>query len=165
MIWVNGLGTYVVICVYFCKSRYPHMWRGQSNLWAFTTISRAYGIRIQRVVNLYSSVDDLGGMIVLISSLTWMKHGHWGSTPTGSYPSTLQTNGGGNTHTETHMHVCTHSQKSSQACTNLQHLFFIIIMLSAGGKVGLCYTTAVQLWLIKCEVGWHWHLASNTSHC
>lgn len=38
------------------------------------------------------------------------------------------------------MRTCT--KRSSQACTNPKHLFFIITMLSAGGKVGQCCTAA-----------------------
>ncbi len=42
------------------------------------------------------------------------------------------------------MHICTHTQTSSQACTNPRHLFFIITTQSAGGKVGPCYAAAVH---------------------
>lgn len=73
-----------------------------------------------------------------------MKRGHSVNTPTSSPWSPQQTNRGGNTRTWTHTHICTHTQTSSQACTNPRHLFFIITMQSAGGKVGLCYAAAVH---------------------
>lgn len=49
--------------------------------------------------------------------------------------------------THVHEHTCIHatrSKRSSQACTNPQHLFFIITIQSAGGKVGLYYAAAVH---------------------
>lgn len=84
-----------------------------------------------------------------------MKHDHRVNTPTSSPWFVQQTNRGGCTCTRTH--ICSHTPTSSRASTNPQHLFFIITIQSAGGKVGPCYTAAV------CEVGCHWHSASDMS--
>lgn len=54
-----------------------------------------------------------------------------------AHPGSPQTNRGGNTCA----HVHTHSNKQP-GMHKPQHLFFIITIQSAGGKVGLCYTAA-----------------------
>ena len=83
---------------------------------------------------------DLGGMGVLISSLTWMQHGHRVNTPSSSppppppVPCKLM-----EVVTLVHPRTCT--QTSSGACTE-PRAFVIITMLSARGKVGLCGAAA-----------------------
>lgn len=70
-------------------------------------------------------------MGTLTSSLTWRKHGHRASTPTSNLASEPVEA------THARVNICRRAQTSSRACTRSpQHLFFIITVQSAGGKVG-----------------------------
>lgn len=167
-------GELLCTCVHVCSDRNPHTWRGQSNLWLLVVVFRAYGMRKQGEVNPYSSPTalwpwrDAGPLSLINMDAAW---------PQGEYTDQLNLvpcklieeltlTRYNNAHAYMHC-SCLHDAHSLKRAVRHAQTPSIHFSLSQ------CYQLEARLGCVTlqlyssgvCEVGCHWHSASNTSRC